>query len=140
MLEKINKSDTFIRNFYIYKFFKHFAFVYAVYVILFKSRGLSVFEISLLLGLWSAFVVIFEVPTGVLSDKWNRKYMILIGLIFKAIGFSIWAFADNFFLFALGFLFWGLQETFCSGTEEALLYDNLKRFKRVQEYEKIAKK
>ncbi len=134
----INESNVFILNFYIYKFLKHFAFVYAVYLILFKSRGLSVFEISLLLGLWSACVVFFEVPTGALADKWNRKYMMIIGLFLKSAGFAIWLFADNFFLFALGFFFWGLQETFCSGTEEALLYDTLKKFKRSNEYPKIA--
>ena len=128
----------FIRNFYLYRFFSDFAFIYAVYVILFKMRGLSVFEISLLIAVWCGFCVLFEVPTGALADKWNRKYMINLGMLSKAIGFGIWFFADNFLLFALGFLFWGIQETFCSGTQEALLYDNLKKYKKEEEYEKVA--
>ncbi|MBW3013434.1 MFS transporter [Candidatus Woesearchaeota archaeon] len=130
----------FVRNFYLFRFVQHFAFVYAVYVILFQLRGLPVFEISLLLALWSGFVVLFEVPTGALADKWNRQYMLILGTLSKAIGFGIWIFADNFFLFALGFFFWGISETFCSGTQEALLYDNLKNFKKEKEYEKIAGK
>jgi len=139
MLTKINQSyNLFTRNFYIYRFFKDFAFIYAVYVILFKLKGLSVFEISLLLALWAGFVVILEVPTGALADKWNRKYMLSLGMLSKAIGFGIWLFADGFWLFALGFLLWSIQETFCSGTQEALLFDNLKIFKREDDYEKVA--
>jgi MFS family permease len=128
----------FIKNFYIYKFFKDFVFIYAVYIILFKFRGLSILEISILLSLWSSFVVIFEVPTGALADKWNRKFMLILGMLSKAAGFGVWSFADSFLFFALGFLFWGIQETFCSGTEEALLFDNLKKFEREEEYEKVA--
>jgi hypothetical protein len=46
---------TFIRSFYVYRFFVDFAFVYAVYIILFQQNGLSVLEISLLLSLWCVF-------------------------------------------------------------------------------------
>lgn len=128
----------FIRNFYLYRFFRDFLFIYAVYVILFKMRGLSVFEISLLLALWCGFGVLLEVPTGALADKWNRKYMINLGMLSNAICIGIWFFADNFLLFALGFLFWGITGTFCSGTQEALLYDNLRKYKKEKEYEKVA--
>jgi len=139
MPEETNTSyRTFIRNFYLFRFFNDFAFVYAVYIILFKLNGRSVLEISLLLALWCGFVVLFEVPTGALADRWNRKYMLSLGMFSKAVGFGIWLFADSFWLFACGFLFWGIQETFCSGTMEALLFDNLKDFKEEEAYEKVA--
>jgi len=138
--EKKSLYTTFLRNFYLFRFFNDFAFVYAVYILFFKLKGLSVFEISLLLALWSGFVILFEVPTGALADRWSRKHMLTLGMLFKAIGFGVWYFADGFWIFALGFLFWGLQETFCSGTQEALLFDNLKAFGKEDEYEKIAGK
>ncbi|MFH1942940.1 MAG: MFS transporter [bacterium] len=129
---------SFIRCFYLYRFFTDFVFVYAVYIILFKRNGLSVLEISLLLALWCAFVVVFEVPTGALADRWNRVSMLRLGLLSKAVGFGIWFFADRFWLFALGFLFWGIQETFSSGTLEAILYDTLKDSGKEEDYIKIA--
>ena len=128
----------FIAFFYTFRFFTDFAFIYAVYIIFFKIRGLSVLEISLLLTLWCGFVVIMEVPTGALADRWNRKHLLSLGLVSKAVGFMVWFFADSFWLFALGFLFWGIQETFHSGTQEALLFENLKKFNRQQEYDKIS--
>lgn len=133
----MSKYGQFTRNFYIYRFFKDFAFIYAVYVILFKLSGLSVLDISLLLALWSGFVVVLEVPTGALSDKWNRKYMLILGMLFKSVGFAVWIFANNFITFALGFLFWGMGSSFSSGTQEALLFDNLKKFKKTDMYEKV---
>jgi MFS family permease len=133
----MNDYRKFLTSFYLYKFFKDFAFIYAVYVILFKLRGLSVFDISLLLALWSAFVVVLEVPTGALADRWNRKYMLGLGMLSKAVGFGVWFFANDFLLFAMGFLLWGIGSTFSSGTIEALLFDNLKRFKKVGDYEKV---
>ena len=129
---------TFLRSFYAYRFFTDLALVYPVYIILFKRNGLSILQISLLLALWSGFVILFEVPTGALADRWSRKNMLILGLFSKAVGFGIWAFADRFWMFALGFLFWGVQETFCSGSQEALLFDNLKDFNEEDAYEKIA--
>jgi len=133
----MKKYKRFVRNYYVYSFFKHFAFIYAVYIVLFRMAGLSVLEISLLLALWSGFVVLSEVPTGALADKWNRKYMLIIGMISKTIGFGVWFFARDFVLFALGFLFWGVGSSFTSGTQEALLFDNLKKFRKGKMYEKV---
>jgi len=133
-----NSSD--IKKFYLYLFLKNFAFIYAVYILLFEIRGQSVFEISLLLGIWSGFVVLFEVPAGLLADKWNKKKMLISGLISKAIGFTIWIYSDHFLSFALGFLFWGIEETFSSGTQEALLYEMIPEDNIDDMYEEITGK
>jgi MFS family permease len=127
----------FLTRFYLYRFFKDFAFIYAVYVVLFKLRGLSVLEISLLLSLWAALNVVLEIPTGALADRWNRKYMLVLGMLSKAAGFLVWVFANDFVMFALGFLFWTIQSTFTSGTQEALLYDTLKKFRKYREYKRV---
>ena len=128
---------SFIRNFYLFRFLTDFVFVYAVYIILFRMRGLSVLEISLLMALWCAFVVVLEVPTGAVADKWSRKNMLSLGMLSKALCFVVWYFAKDFWIFALGFLFWAIQETFCSGSLEALLFDTLKKYNKEDNYEKI---
>ncbi|MFH0929599.1 MAG: MFS transporter [Candidatus Aenigmatarchaeota archaeon] len=131
------KYKKFIRNYYAYRFLKEFAFIYAVYVLLFKMAGLTLMDISMLLAIWSGFTLVFEVPSGALADKWNRKYMLILGLISKAVGFGIWIFANNFVMFALGFVCWGLGSAFYSGTQEALLFDNLRIFRKTGSYEKV---
>lgn len=115
-----------INLYYWYKFFKDLVLIYPVYILLFETRGLTVSQISMLLAVWSASVVVLEIPTGIIADHWNRKKMLLIGSFTKAGCFACWYFADSFSLFALGFILWGISESFCSGSEEALLYDTLK--------------
>ena len=118
------------RNFFIYKFLNDCLPIYALYAILFKEEGLSLAQISLLFSFWSLVAVITEVPSGILADRWNRKYMLFISAVLKAVCFLTWSFSNTFFSFALGFFFWGISESFSSGTEEGLLYDNLKNENR----------
>lgn len=127
-----------IKVFYLHGFFREFVLLYPVYLLMFESRGLSIFEISTLLMIWSVPVFLLEIPSGALADMWSRKNMIVLGTALKLAGFTIWLFAHDFVLFAIGFILWGMQEAFCSGSTEALLFDVLKEHKKEQEYEKYA--
>ncbi|NLW88813.1 MAG: MFS transporter [Clostridiaceae bacterium] len=115
------------RQFYIYRFFTHLVPVYPVYLILFSDKGLSLSEISILFMIWSVPLVLLEIPSGLLADIWSRKSLIIIGTAFHAACFAVWIFADGVFLFALGFVFWGISEAMISGALEALLFDSLKQ-------------
>ena len=125
------------KSFYAYKFLNDCLPVYALYTILFRENGLSVAEIALLLSFWSFVVLLAELPSAILADRWNRKYMLCIATFMKATCFIIWCFSDTFMLFGLGFLFWGIENAFCSGTEEGLIYDNLKSENRENEFTRI---
>ena len=100
--------------------------IYAFYTILFIDRGKSVTDVAILIALWSAFSIVFEIPSGILADRWNRRNMLAIGSLLKGLCFVIWFFSYTFFMFALGFVFWAIAGAFKSGTEESLIYDNLK--------------
>ena len=132
------KYRTFLRNYYLASSLFDFVFAYAIYNVYFKIRGLSIFEISILLALWSFFALVFEVPSGALADYWSRKKLLIIAPLIKALCFLIWFYADgNFYIYASGFLIWSLGGSFKSGTTEAILYDTLVSFDKKEEYEKI---
>ena len=122
---------------YIYKFISQCMPIYAFYTILFIDRGKSVTDVAVLIALWSAFAILFEVPAGVLADRWNRRNMLAIGTVLKGLCFLIWFVSHTFFMFALGFFFWAVAGAFASGTEEGLIYDNLKSDGRETEFTKI---
>lgn len=127
----------FLQNYYLTNFFYDFIFAYAIYGALFIIRGLSVFQVSLLLAWWALTSAIFEIPSGALADRWSRKKMMVLAPLIKSFCFISWFFArGNFYLYALGFLFWSLGSCFLSGTSEALLFDVLVYFKKDKEYEK----
>jgi len=126
-----------VKLLYIYKFISECLPIYAFYTILFIERGKSVTDIAVLIALWSAFSIVFEIPSGILADRWNRKNMLAIATILQGICFVIWFFSHTFFMFALGFVFWAIAGAFVSGTEEGLIYDNLKSDGREEDFTKV---
>jgi len=70
--------------------------------------------------------MLFEIPTGILADRWNRRNMLALASILQGVCFAVWFFSHSFIMFALGFFLWGLAGALSSGTEEGLIYDNLK--------------
>jgi len=115
-----------VKILYIYKFIGQCLPIYAFYTILFIERGKSVTDIAVLIALWSVFSIVFEVPSGILADRWNRRNMLAIAAVLQGLCFIIWFFSHTFFMFAIGFVFWAIAGAFTSGTEEGLIYDNLK--------------
>jgi len=111
--------------------------IYAFYTILFIERELSITDVALLIALWSFFTIIFEIPSGILADRYNRRNMLAIAPALKGVCFIIWFFSHSFFMFALGFVFWAVSGAFESGTEEGLIYDNLKSDGREEDFTKI---
>jgi len=126
-----------VKALYIYKFIGQCMPIYAFYTILFIERGKSVTDIAILIALWSIFTIVFEVPTGILADRWNRRNMLAIAAVLQGLCFVLWFFSHTFLLFAIGFAFWALAGAFASGTEEGLIYDNLKSDGREKDFTEV---
>jgi len=122
---------------YIYKFIGQCLPIYAFYTILFIERGKTVADIGLLVALWSLFTIVFEIPSAILADRWNRRNMLAIAAVLQGVCFIIWFFSNTFLMFALGFVFWAIACAFTSGTEEGLIYDNLKSDGREESFSKV---
>lgn len=123
-----------VKLLYIYKFISQCLPIYAFYTILFLERGRSVADIAVLLALWSAFTIVFEVPSGILADRWNRRNMLAIAAVLQGMCFIVWFFSHTLLMFAVGFVFWAVAGSFSSGTEEGMIYDNLKSDGRESEF------
>ena len=121
-------------TFYAYKFMSECLPIYAFYALLFLERGVELSRIPVLIALWSGFAILFEVPTGILADRVNRKNLLILGALLKGGCFIIWYFSDSFWQFALGFMIWAFSTALASGTEEGLLFDSLKRDGREEEF------
>lgn len=126
-----------IKKYYFYKFFEELMPIYPLYLLLFESKHLSVSQISLLLIIWSLPVVLLEIPSGIIADQWSRKNLLVLGSMFKVLCFLIWLYSNSFLPFAIGFIFWGISSAFCSGSEEALIFDSLKANDNEQNFENV---
>ena len=124
---RLTQSSTrLLRTYCAYAFLFDFMLCYAIYTALFELKGLTNTEIAALIAFWSATAVVLEVPSGALSDRFDRRWLLFIAPLAKIFTFVCWGIADgNFWLYGLGFLFWSVGSALYSGTGEALLYERL---------------
>lgn len=102
--------------------------------LLMQERGLGLTEIIALEIIVSAVVVLTEVPSGALSDRWSRKYVLALSTLFLALNIVCWAISHSFWLFVAGAVFGALAITFKSGTNTSLLYDSLRDIGKEKNY------
>ncbi len=131
---KLHKNEI---SYLLFVFFQDLGFVYPIYTIMFREHGLSFTEISVLMAVWTAAALLFEIPSGIIADLWSRKLMVLFAPAIKAAGFVLWLAMPGFFGFALGFVLWGAAEASISGTLDALLYDALLLRGREETFERV---
>ncbi len=128
----------FLRNYYYYIFSYDFIFGYAIYTAYLHIQGLSPSEIGAIFAFWSLSVILFELPSGILSDRYDRRVLLIVSPLIKSVCFVVWIFADGeAWLYGLAFLFWSAGSALCSGTKEALLYEHIHAVKLGRAYEKL---
>lgn len=63
--------------------------------------------------------------------------MLFVAVIFRAVSFVFWLGMPNYWGFLIGFVLWGINSALSSGTQEALIYDELKRLDILRDYTKL---
>lgn len=125
-----------IINIQLYYFFRSFIFAYVVERLFWRSRGISIAETVYIEIIYAAIIIVMEIPTGMLADRWTRKHIILAGSLLTFIG-SVWMLnAYGFVEFALIIVLAGISGALTSGSNSALLYDSLKELGEEKNFEK----
>jgi len=117
----------------------NFSMIIAVSVIAayWEKYGLSLLDIFLLQAIFSFSVVLFEIPTGYIGDRLGRKRTILLAAAVNVIGWLVYSSLRFFWGFVAGEIILGLSLAFLSGTDSAVVFENLKAMNRVEEYSKV---
>jgi MFS family permease len=108
--------------------------LYPLYPLLFSDAGLAVWQISSLFVIWSASSMAFEVPSGAWADSTSRRRLLIVGPLLTAVTFALWVAYPSFWMFAFGFVLWGLKSALTSGALEALVYEELQRIDATAQY------
>ena len=119
---------------YAYCCLGEFVLIYPVYLIMMEESGISPAGLAALLAIWSGSSLLLEVPSGVISDLFDRKKVLITGTLITGCAFVIWIIWPTFWGFALGFLIWSVGSSLESGTAEAYLYeaiDDPQQFQKV---------
>lgn len=95
----------------------------ALSVLLCQARGLSLFEIGLLMGSYSLTIVLLEVPTGGLADTIGRKWVALLAYTCLTLASLVFLLAFSLPVFLLAFVLNGVGRALSSGALEAWFID-----------------
>jgi MFS family permease len=123
MNEKTHKKQ--IIKFGFYGLLKNLRFFEPYMIIFFTMSGLSLFDVGLLYSIREIIVYIFEIPSGVIADRYGKKTELYACFMFYIISFVIFFFGTTFFVFAIAMLFFALGEAFRSGTHKAMIMSYL---------------
>lgn len=119
-------------------FFTNLTFFGAVLVPFFTEWGrITIFQMFILQSWAALWVMLLEVPTGVIADKFGRKYSLVLGGIIVIMAALLYGSVPRFEVFLLAEFLFALAIALQSGADEALLYDTLKENDQEHEASKI---
>lgn len=90
-----------------------------------EAVGCNAFQLVVLGTLLEASCFLFEVPTGIVADRYSRKRSLVIGLAVMGAGLILEGALPLFVTVAAAQVIWGLGATFLSGADVAWLSDEL---------------
>lgn len=103
--------------------------IWGINTIFLLDAGLSNFEAFAANAFWTAGMMLFEIPTGIVADSRGRRISFLWGTVTLAVATGLyvllWQLESPFVWWALVSVLLGLGYTFFSGATEAWLVDAL---------------
>ena len=117
-----------IRVFQVHQFLDRFAMglTVAVVALALTDRGMDLFQISLLFGVYSLTTMSLELPFGGLADNIGRKPVFLAAVFASLISLALFISTREFGVLALSFAFIGFGRALRSGTLDAWFVETFK--------------
>lgn len=88
------------------------------------DKGASLSNLSIIMGIYSFSVVVFELPTGILADVIGRKKIFCFSLIVSSLVFFILLIGKGILVLCIGIAMYGLSRALSSGSFDALFIDS----------------
>ncbi|MEM8591955.1 MAG: MFS transporter [Pseudomonadota bacterium] len=117
-----------ITVFQIHQFLDRFAMglTVAVVALALTDRGMDLFQISLLFGVYSVTTLTMELPFGGLADNIGRKPVFLAAVVSSLISLALFLSSSHVYVLALSFAFIGFGRALRSGTLDAWFVEAFK--------------
>ncbi len=86
----------------------------------FLSKGVGIAQVVLAQTLYSIMIVVAEVPTGAIADKFGHKLSVILGCVLGALAYLVYLFFPTFLFVGYGLS--GVADSLISGSNEALTH------------------
>ena len=100
-------------------------FLFGVYPLFLRSRGLDQFEMNSVLACYFVVMFLTDVPTGAFADAMGRRRSFVLGCAVRVGAFMAYFFAHHFWAFLIAESIDGVGTTLCNGAIDAWGVDAL---------------
>jgi len=117
-----------IIRYYVYHAIGSFAIWIPFWTLWLRRHLASDFELTLVDVVFWATMLVLQLPAGVLSDKYSRKWSLFAGEAFKFGGLLGYALGTTFLGYAIANVLWAVGIVFIVSSDSSFLYDTLAEF------------
>lgn len=103
-----------------------------------RSIGINAVGIGIASIIFLAFSVVFDIPFGILADRWSRKGVLIVSAFALAICSVLMGISNGLLLYCVAEVFYGIFLVSTSGTYNAITYDILHEEGRANQYSKVS--
>ena len=116
----INDNST---TYYIALVLKCFAVAipHSFLTLIFMGKGYTVSQIAVIQAFYSVAIVTLEFPSGVLSEKYNKKMIYVLSCVFLIASYVVVLLTSNFYLIVLAWFLYGISSAFETGSIDAAI-------------------
>jgi len=129
-----------IKKLYIFHALLGMMITMPIVTLFFQENGLSMQDVFVVQAVFSISVLLFEVPSGYISDKLGHKRALVLGSFIITLAAVIYALAYGFWAILFAELVLGVGYAFISGADSALLYNTLIELGKTDEHKHIESK
>ena len=114
-----------LRPLYLAAFLQGLVFWYPVEKLFMRSIGFSDALIGLFIAVYSIVMIMTEIPSGVLADRWSRKGVLMLSSVLLSLSALTGGLSYSPRLFFISTCLWGVFFAMYSGANDAIVYDLL---------------
>ena len=124
-------------RFSLYGFLKNQQYYDPFIILAFREKGLSFFQIGLLIGFREICINLFEIPSGAVADMYGRRLSMICSMLAYIFSFAVFGISDAFWLLFVAMFFFAIGEAFRTGTHKAMIFEWLRTQNRTNEKTKV---
>ena len=114
---------------YLHTFLSAFILFYICDTLFYIERGLSSSQYISFVGIAFLIKLIFEIPFGIIADKYSKKKLLLISNVLFILSTVIFIYSHNYFTFLIAIIISAINNSISSGIVNCILYESLENKK-----------
>ena len=129
--------ENMLARFSLYGFLKNQQYYEPFFILAFIEKGLSFFQIGVLIGFREICINLLEIPSGAAADLYGRRQAMIFSMYGYIVSFMIFGGSESFVFLFPAMFFFAIGEAFRTGTHKAMIFEWLRHQGRTNEKTRV---